>query len=67
MLPLFEAEPAGWEALTALKLGTRDVNKTLAKHLAEWHANAPAAQRAFITKFAAIFGVNLPPLPRANP
>ncbi|MCX7007443.1 MAG: hypothetical protein NTY53_09390 [Kiritimatiellaeota bacterium] len=64
LLPLFEAEPSGWETVTALKLGTRDVNKTLAKHLAEWHANAPAAQRAFILKFAVVFGVNIQPLPK---
>ena len=67
LLPLFEAEPAGWEAITALKLGTRDVDKTLAKHLAEWHANAPAAQRAFILKIAALFGVTMPPLPKETP
>ncbi len=59
LLPLFEAEPAGWEAVTFLKLGTRDANKTLAQHLTEWHTNAPAAQRAFIGRFAAVFGVKI--------
>jgi hypothetical protein len=67
LLPLFEAEPAGWEAVTSLKLGTRDVSKTLTKHLAEWHANAPAAQRAFIIKISAVFGVTIQPLPKGNP
>ena len=44
---------------TFLKLGTRDVNKPLAQHLTEWHANAPAAQRAFVIKFAAVFGAKI--------
>ena len=59
LLPLFETNPAGWEALPYLKLGSRDVNQPLAKHLAEWHTNAPADQRAFIANFAAVFGVKL--------
>jgi hypothetical protein len=59
LLPLFEAEPNGWESLPSLKLGTRDVNKPLAKHLAEWGANAPAAQRPFIHNVAAVFGVRV--------
>lgn len=57
LLPLFEAQPQGWESLTTLKLGSRDVDKSLAKHLAEWQANAPAEQRAFVGKIAAVFGV----------
>lgn len=59
LLPLFEAQPQGWESLTALKLGSRDVDKSLAKHLTEWHANVPAEQRAFVGKLAAVFGVSL--------
>jgi hypothetical protein len=57
LLPLFDAQPDGWEAITFLKLGTRDVNKTLAKNISEWSANAPAEHRAFISKVAAVFGV----------
>ncbi len=59
LLPLFEATPSGWEALSALKLGKRDIKKPLAEHLEEWRANAPAPQRAFIIRCAAIFGVPL--------
>lgn len=59
LLPLFQAEPDGWESLPFLMLGARDVNKLLAKHLAEWSNNAPAALRPFITKVAAIFGRKL--------
>jgi len=63
LLPLFEAEPTGWEAITTLKLGSRDTDKTLAKHLSEWHANAPATQRPFIVRFATVFGVKIQTLP----
>lgn len=59
LLPLFEAQPTGWESLTALKLGSREVDKSLAKHLTEWHANVPAEQRAFVGKVAAVFGVTI--------
>ena len=59
LLPLFEADPQGWESLPALKLGTRDATKPLATHLAEWRANAPFTQQAFITRFAAEFSVKL--------
>lgn len=54
LLPLFEAEPSGWEALTTMRLGTRDVRKPLERHFAEWQANAPQAQRTFIQKLAAV-------------
>jgi hypothetical protein len=59
LLPLFEASPRGWEALPSLKLGTRDFNKPLAKHLAEWHPNAPVQQRLFITSMADLFGIKV--------
>ncbi len=59
LLPLFETQPGGWEALPWLKRGTRDVNKPLAKHLAEWHSGAPAEQRAFIARLAEVFAVKI--------
>lgn len=59
LLPLFEARPAGWESVTSLQLGSRDADKPLATHLAEWHANAPAAQKKFVADVAGVFGVKL--------
>lgn len=49
-LPLFEAEPAGWESITAIKLADRDDKKPLATHLAEWQANVMPEQRPFVAK-----------------
>lgn len=51
-LPLFEAEPAGWESLTSIKLGVRDVQKPLATHLAEWQSNVGPEHRPFVAKLS---------------
>lgn len=55
LLPLFEAEPSGWEALATMRLGARDVKKPLDRHFAEWQANVPARLRSFVKKLAAVF------------
>lgn len=59
LLPLFEAEPRGWEAVAFFNLGTRDKTLPLAAFLAEWRANSPAELRPFIAKVAGVFGVEL--------
>ncbi len=57
LLPLFEAEPSGWEAMTVFnRVKDRDPQKTLARHFADWADAAPAEQRTFIGKVAAVFG-----------
>jgi hypothetical protein len=55
VLPLFEAEPAGWEAVCYLNLGRRQHGKSLAQHLAEWQAATPGALRPFLSRLAALF------------
>ena len=60
LLPLFERTPSGWEAVTYLNLGARrDPKPTLAQHLADWRAAAPAEHRAFITALALELGLRL--------
>lgn len=60
LLPIFEATPAGWEAMTAFNLGTnRDAEKSLARHFADWSAAAPEAQRKFIHQLAEVFSIKL--------
>lgn len=56
MLPLFESEPGGFEALCYLNLGQRKQGKPLAQHLAEWRAAAPAELRGFVEKVGNVFG-----------
>lgn len=59
LLPLFEAQPSGWGAVTFMNLAKRDAEKTLAAHFTDWCEVAPAAQRAFIGRLAAVFGVRV--------
>ena len=56
MLPLFEADPAGWATACYLNLGARLQGKPLAQHFAEWQTNSPAELRPFLTRLMALFG-----------
>lgn len=57
LLPLFEAQPAGWESLTALNLTPdRDAAKPFDRHLAEWIAAAPESQHDFLANVRSVFG-----------
>lgn len=59
LLPLLEAEPRAWEALTFMNLGTRDRKMPLATFLAEWRQNCPPALQPFIGKVAQVFGIRM--------
>jgi len=59
LLPLFEAEPRGWETVTFLNRGPRDANETLATRLVSWRSHCPADLSPFVTKLAAIFAIKL--------
>jgi hypothetical protein len=57
LLPLFEREPRGWEALVFLNRGSRKANESLAQHLAEWRSQCPDRLHPFVTRLAAVFAV----------
>ena len=57
LLPLFEAEPAGWEAVCYLNLGKREQGKPLRQVFAEWSAASPEKLRPFVGKVAKPFGI----------
>ncbi len=57
LLPLFEANPSGWETITFYRLGQCDPDESLAKRFGVWSAAAPVAQRGFICSLARIFAV----------
>jgi len=59
LLPLFEAEPHAWEAVTFLNHGSLGANESLAKHLAEWRARCPEDLRPFVVRLAAVFVIKL--------
>jgi len=55
MLPLFEADPAGWAAASYLNLGAHQQGKSLAQHFSEWQNNSPQALRPFLGRLTALF------------
>jgi hypothetical protein len=55
LLPLFEAEPRGWETLTFLNRGS-NASRSLAQHLADWRSQCPKNLRPFLVKLSSIFG-----------
>jgi hypothetical protein len=57
LLPIFEAKPRGWEALTFLNRGSRNADRSLAQHLAEWRSQCPEDLRPFVTRIAGVFAV----------
>jgi hypothetical protein len=59
LLPLFEAEPRGWQTVTFLNRGLHNVNDSLAKHLAEWRSQCPADLRPFVVRLASVLSVKL--------
>jgi hypothetical protein len=59
LLPLFEAEPRGWAALTFLNRGYPHSNQSLARHLAKWRSQCPEELRPFLKRLAAVFAVKL--------
>jgi hypothetical protein len=59
LLPLFEAEPRAWKAVTFLNHGSTATNDSLAHHLEEWQARCPGELRPFVRRLAAVFAIHL--------
>jgi hypothetical protein len=59
LLPLFEAEPAGWEALCYLNLGKREQGKPLRQVFAEWQTASPDRLRPFIARVGKLFDIGV--------
>jgi hypothetical protein len=57
LLPVFESEPRGWEAVTFLNRGSSNPEESLALHFAEWRSQCPNDLRPFVTRLAAVFAV----------
>jgi hypothetical protein len=58
-LPIFEAQPRGWEAVTYLDRGSHAPGESLAQRLAEWRSQCPKDLRPFVARIATIFAVKL--------
>jgi hypothetical protein len=59
LLPIFEGEPRGWEAVVFLNRGSRNAKESLAQHLAEWRSQCPGGLRPFVARVAAAFAMKL--------
>ena len=59
LLPIFEAEPHGWEAVAFLNRGSSKAEESLAQRLAEWRSQCPRELHPFVTRLAKVFAVNL--------
>lgn len=57
LLPLFESEPAGWEAVTFFNLGEQAPDARLADHFRVWQRETPEKLRPFVAKIAEQFEV----------
>ena len=57
LLPLFEAEPAGWESLTSWNRTPSRTDSSLADRFTDWAKDAPPAQRGLIGRLGTRFGV----------
>ena len=55
LLPIFEAEPRGWEALAFLNSASINPKSSLAQHLAQWRSRCPQRLRSFVAKVKAVF------------
>ena len=55
LLPVFEAQPSGWEAVTMLKLGLRDEQRSLEDHLKEWRSNTRDELKSFVDEVKKVF------------
>jgi hypothetical protein len=60
LLPIFEAEPSTWQAVTFLNHRTQYTSESLTAHLAEWRSRCPPHLRPLVSKIAAVFGVETP-------
>ena len=56
LLPIFEKEPRGWEALAFLRCAANP-NQSLSRHFAAWRSSCPRELQQFVAKLAAVFEV----------
>ena len=59
LLPLLEADPQGWEAVSYLNKEVFPANYTFEDHLKAWQRQCPEKRAAFVAKVAAVFEISL--------
>jgi hypothetical protein len=66
LLPIFESQPRGWEAVAFLNRGPANPEESLAQRFVEWRSQCPGDLRPFVTRLAAVFAVKLGRLGRTE-
>jgi hypothetical protein len=66
LLPIFESQPRGWQAVAFLNRGFSNPDESLAQRFIEWRSQCPDDLRPFVTRLAAVFAVKLQPLGRTE-
>ena len=56
LLPIFEKEPRGWGALAFFRRAANP-NQSLSQQFAKWRSGCPRELQQFVTKLAAVFGL----------
>jgi hypothetical protein len=59
LLPIFEAEPRGWETVVFLNRASSNAEESLAQHFVDWRSQCPKHLRPFVTRLATVFAVKL--------
>jgi hypothetical protein len=57
LLPVFEANPSGWESITFYNLGKHDTDQPLGARFEDWLGSVPADQKKFVADLAGQFGL----------
>lgn len=63
LLPLFEQDPARWQAIAHLNADRSSADKEFADFLADWYIACPAENREVVRRTMALFGYNAPAVP----
>jgi hypothetical protein len=59
LLPIFEAQPAGWDSLQYCRMTVPSEEQTLQEHFEQWLRAADRSQHTFIRKIGSVFGVKI--------
>ena len=59
LLPLFEKQPEGWEAIAWLNDGVSHGTRTFARYLGDWQAHVPEKLRPFVLRIAREFAIKI--------
>jgi hypothetical protein len=59
LLPIFEAEPVGWDSLQHYRMMVPSDEQRLQEHFEQWFLAADPTQHTFIRKIGTVFGVKI--------